>query len=516
MGVRFHAFLAVIGAYLGSLCGPAVAGQPLGADTQYWLGTIDVPGGRAVQRVPIVVTLDRVSSPEGDRWSGTLDLSPGPNAPGIRGLNLQDVSVGAGRMAFGTMSGEEQVQYDLALSPDGARAEGRLATARGGMPVRLRRVGPDVARDAVIRRPQEPTAARGYIARDAFIVTADGATLYGTLTTPDGISSQRTAPGVVLVGDLGATDRDLSGAYHRPFLVLADALSRAGFAVLRLDDRGVGQSGGDERVATPEVSASDAALALASLAGVDGVDPARVGFIGLGEGAVTAALAALSPAAPEAGSGKSAARAAFVVMLSPRGVPMLDSQMAALEAQLASEGETGPYRDARLAARRKALLGAAESTSPYDAVSEPSGPAADGLRDELATLASFRRQDVAPAAQTTGLRVELADMTTPARVSRYRHDPAGAFERLEGKVLVLGAGLDMVNPAGVNVPAAVGALKRGKAEVTVREFPGLNQMLQPGVTGLAVERLQIETTIDAAALEAVVTWLRSAAGMEKP
>ena len=50
---------------------------------------------------------------------------------------------------------------------------------------------------------------------------------------------------MLLITGSGAQDRDETLAGHRPFLLLADTLTRSGYAVLRLDDRGVGGSTGD-------------------------------------------------------------------------------------------------------------------------------------------------------------------------------------------------------------------------------------------------------------------------------
>jgi predicted alpha/beta-hydrolase family hydrolase len=62
-----------------------------------------------------------------------------------------------------------------------------------------------------------------------------GVVLAGTLTWPEGAGP---FPAVVLITGSGAQDRneELPAINHRPFLVLADALTRAGVAVLRYDD----------------------------------------------------------------------------------------------------------------------------------------------------------------------------------------------------------------------------------------------------------------------------------------
>ena len=68
--------------------------------------------------------------------------------------------------------------------------------------------------------------------------------LAGTLTVPPGAGP---FPAVILITGSGAQDRDESILGHKPFLVLADYLTRRGVAVLRVDDRGVGGSTGSHQ-----------------------------------------------------------------------------------------------------------------------------------------------------------------------------------------------------------------------------------------------------------------------------
>ena len=54
----------------------------------------------------------------------------------------------------------------------------------------------------------------------------------------------------MLVSGSGPQDRDETLLGHKPFLVIADHLTRNGIAVLRFDDRGVGKSTGKHDTAT--------------------------------------------------------------------------------------------------------------------------------------------------------------------------------------------------------------------------------------------------------------------------
>ena len=97
----------------------------------------------------------------------------------------------------------------------------------------------------------------------------------------------------------GAQDRDESMrpvTTLKPFALIADALTSAGVAVLRYDDRGVGGSSGDYAAATIDDLAGDGRAALEYLRSRVDIDPARIGLLGHSEGGLYAAqLAAADP-----------------------------------------------------------------------------------------------------------------------------------------------------------------------------------------------------------------------------
>ena len=97
----------------------------------------------------------------------------------------------------------------------------------------------------------------------------------------------------------GAQDRDESMrpvTTLKPFALIADALTSAGMAVLRYDDRGVGGSTGDYASATVDELAGDGRAALEYLRGRSDIDASRIGLLGHSEGGLYAAqLAAADP-----------------------------------------------------------------------------------------------------------------------------------------------------------------------------------------------------------------------------
>jgi hypothetical protein len=80
---------------------------------------------------------------------------------------------------------------------------------------------------------------------------------------------------------------------YRPFRQLADSLGRRGIAVLRMDDRGVGASGGKFKGTTDEGFRDDVRSGLAFLRTRPEIDTTRLGLVGHSEGALIAPMVAL-------------------------------------------------------------------------------------------------------------------------------------------------------------------------------------------------------------------------------
>lgn len=111
----------------------------------------------------------------------------------------------------------------------------------------------------------------------------------GTLTLP---AVKKNCPAVVLLSGTGKQDRDGTMAGHKMFLTIADNLTRNGIAVLRVDDRGVGETTGQYETATTADFAKDALTSLHWLMKQKGINSKKVGLIGHSEGGAAAYIAA--------------------------------------------------------------------------------------------------------------------------------------------------------------------------------------------------------------------------------
>ena len=112
----------------------------------------------------------------------------------------------------------------------------------------------------VPKRPQEPKEPFPYKSEDlTFENKIDSVVLAGTLTLPQ---EGNNFPAVIMITGSGGQNRNEELLGHKPFLVIADYLTRNGIAVLRFDDRGIAQSTGDHSTATSEDFAKDVLAAV--------------------------------------------------------------------------------------------------------------------------------------------------------------------------------------------------------------------------------------------------------------
>ncbi len=339
------------------------------------------------------------------------------------------------------------------------------------------------------KRPQEAAILaqpRPYAERDVRINNAAGHNqLTGTLSVPNG---KGPFPAVVLISGTGHNTRDDDVWGHKVFVVLADALSRNGVAVLRYDKRGVGGSTGDYDAATTVDFISDAAAAVTWLRTRPEIDAHRVGVLGHSEGGIIAPAVAAKDK-----------DVAFVVMIAGPAIrgDKLFVQQSAMTAQ--TYGAPEDY-----IARRKIF-----DQTLYDAiVSAPSDTVA--LDRAKAIVAKGVAEKIIDQNEAETLPQED---TRPWERYFLAYDPGPTLASLTVPVLALNGSLDVQVPAKEDLAAARVALKNNR-NATVVELPGMNHLLQDTKTGSPTEYNDIEETMSPAALQMIVDWVKVQASRE--
>lgn len=115
--------------------------------------------------------------------------------------------------------------------------------------------------------------------------------LSGTLALPEGHIEEKY-PAVLLLHGSGPLDRNENTKFAKMnvFKLLSDSLCENGFAVLRYDKRGVGESKGNFYEAGLYDFVSDAEAAFAFLKTHPNIDPSRIFLLGHSEGCTLAVL----------------------------------------------------------------------------------------------------------------------------------------------------------------------------------------------------------------------------------
>ncbi|MDX1996646.1 MAG: alpha/beta fold hydrolase [Thermoanaerobaculia bacterium] len=440
----------------------------------HWEGQIEIPASPLVFKVDFVETAGVVT--------GTLDIP----IQGLKAHPLGEISLDPTKVRFKLMGIPGDPTFEGRLGEDG-QLRGYLQQGGMAFPFRL-------GREAVAgpARPQEPKPPFPYMERD-WRVTSGEATLAGTLTLPPG---DGPFPAVVLISGSGAQDRDETLMGHRPFAVWADHLTRAGIAVLRLDDRGVGGStGGPVDAHTTETFAGDALAAVSSLHAEPKIDAKRIGLVGHSEGGVVAPLAA-----------SRSQDVAFVVLLAGTGVT--GEEIVGLQIAKLATAAGVPAATAELqAAGFRRVLAKVVAGAPEVEIRA-------GLR------AAFEQQ-WAPAKLSEermeeSIRAALGVYRTPWFRFFLAHDPRPALRQLKVPVLALNGELDAQVDADQNLPEIEKALREAaNPDVTLRRLPGLNHLFQTAKTGALTEYAQIEETVAPEVLELVTEWIRVRFG-ERP
>ena len=144
----------------------------------------------------------------------------------------------------------------------------------------------------------------------------------GTLTTPE---KAEKYPVAILISGSGQEDRDETLFGHKPFFVIADYLTRHGIAVLRVDDRGIGETTGKETVmkATSYDFAKDVMAGISYLKSRNDIDPMKIGLVGHSEGGIIASLV-----------GSERDDLAFIVSMAGVGVSGKDLVLSQIETAL--------------------------------------------------------------------------------------------------------------------------------------------------------------------------------------
>jgi len=454
--------------------------------TGIWKGVLHVQP----KEIPIVFHIARDSA---GKLIATFD-SPSQNA---FNLPVSEVITRADSVVF--MIAMLNGKYAGILSGDTRTIDGQWFQGNGSLPLTVTKTS-DSATVKQQRRPQTPKPPFPYQTRDVEYWNADSTIQYGaSLTYPNtdpGKPAQKSFPAIIMITGSGQQDRDETLFGHKPFAVIADNLTRHGFLVLRVDDRGIGKTTGNFSQSTSLDFAKDVEAGLDFLEAQPEVNKENIGLLGHSEGGLIAPIVA--------GKRK---EVKFIVLLAGPGIPSVDLMEQQSEAASVSEGLTRAEAKAGSAFARivmEEVNKGLDSTSTFQNIRKR----VDGWAKTIdtVTLAKIRRRNTASVDEMIRQSVNALS----SKWFRYfiAFDPQPYLQQLHCKVLALNGSRDVQVVAAYNLPGIRASLQKSRSpQYDVIELTGLNHLFQTCVKCSPSEYGELEETFSPKALETIDSWL---------
>jgi pimeloyl-ACP methyl ester carboxylesterase len=436
-----------------------------------WHGVLSTPKGD--------LTIALHFKPDGPSYTGTMDVIE-QNA---KGLNIDKIDLHRSDLTF-TVS-FAGIQYKGTVETEDY-ISGEFSQGVAKLPLNFERGVVDI--DAP-NRPQEPKGPYTYKREEvSFKGGADDVELAGTLTIP---LDKKRYPLAVLITGSGPQDRNEELLGHKPFLVIADYLTKKGVAVLRYDDRGVAKSIGDFTAATSKDFANDVAAAVAYLQTRKDLSISKIGLIGHSEGGMIAPMVAADNDQVD-----------FIVSLAGIGVSgqklLLTQQEDISRNQGVSEEEI-----AKMLRVNKEMMRIIKQSKDANEADSLLVIYLDEIIDKGEDITLQPGQN-----KQKLIRSQIAAYNTPWMRYFIAYDPQPILKQVSCPTLALNGENDLQVASKENLKQIKAALKKGgNKQVKTKSFKNLNHLFQTSETGDISEYSKIEETFSPTVLEYMTKWI---------
>ncbi len=436
-----------------------------------WYGSLNIQGFE----LPLVFHISNAET----GYKATMD------SPDQKAFGIPVSSVSYENNLFELKVEMAAIYYKGSLKDDSL--DGTFTQSGKELPLKL---GHKASEKKIVVHPQEPKKPYPYYTEDITFTNPKAAvTLAGTLTLPNQTGKY---PAVILITGSGAQNRDEELLGHKPFLVLADYLTRNGIAVLRFDDRGFGSSTGDFKTATSADFATDVESAFAYLKNRKEIISNKIGLMGHSEGGIIAPMVSSENK-----------DVAFIVLLAGTGIQ--GNELLLLQQKLIAKA--GGLSDEMIdftEKLNKKVFDFIISTDKKEVKLKESAikMITDIIKNTPKELKPNGVSDEEIASQQTN------ELLNPWMLYFLRYNPAPTLEKVKCPVLAVNGEKDLQVPPKENLTAIEKALnKGGNKKVTIHEFPKLNHLFQECTTGSPTEYATIEQTFSPTALDYVTQWI---------
>jgi uncharacterized protein len=385
-----------------------------------------------------------------------------------------------------------QAFYSGRIDKQQMQINGNWVQGGQSFPMTLYFKTPDEAQ--LFKRPQEPKEPFPYFVREISIPNKkEKIQLHGTLTLPD-TSGIHTL--VILISGSGPQDRNEEIAGHKPFLVIADYLTRNGIAVFRYDDRGVGKSEGDYGAATTEDFMNDALSVVSYFKKYPNINPGKIGLMGHSEGGLVAMMAAAKNK-----------NIPFIISLAGPGVTMVDLLLKQTEDIMRAARANEDFIE----------LTRVINFQMYNlALSQPNP---DSLMNKMEIIISEATADFSPEeAEKYGLTskqlsASAIQLYTPWMRYFLAIKPSDYLRKIKCPVLALNGSLDIQVSADENLDAINRYLTEAKnPHFRIVKIERLNHLFQYVEKGTLGEYMLTEETFNEKALMEILDFIKNLPG----
>lgn len=423
-----------------------------------WVGKLELPNGF---KLNIIFHFDMHEN----NYTGILD-SPDQGAKGIPVDTIRFIDNGLYLKINKLM-----MVYKAELENDTIM---RGSIIQGTLPIGLDLI----KREYKLNRPQEPLKPYPYISEDiVFHNVNERIKFAGTLTYPQ---KGDNFPAVILITGSGPQNRNEELLGHKPFLVLADYLTRNGIAVLRYDDRGIAESEGDFDSCTTKDFASDALSAFEYLKTRKEVDSTKIGLLGHSEGGTIAFMLA--------SQNKDIAYVVSLAGTSYKGEDILYDQRKMISKAAGVDSIAFNENEILIKKMNNFVMG-----KKYEDIKQN----ASLYIDSLFPFKVSTKDNKVYAEQL----VLLASLWMQYML---QYDPRTDISKIKCPILALNGAKDLQ----VNADKNLDIIKKLSLNAKVKKYPSLNHLFQHCNTGLMIEYGQIEETISPQVLQDILSWIK--------
>ena len=387
------------------------------------------------------------------------------------------------------------------LSEDKNQITGSWYQGAGSLPLTLNKTSNAIILKE-IKRPQTPRPPYPYNSEDVEYFNADKSIHFGaTITYPKTESTIRyikvpVYPAVILITGSGQQDRDETIFDHKSFAVIADYLTKKGFAVLRVDDRGTGKTSGSFSASTTADFVKDVQAGIDFLKTRPETDKQKIGLIGHSEGGMIAPVVAASRNEIK-----------YIVLLAGPGIPIVDLMTEQVEAVSASSGDS-PAKVKAISSLFRQIAIEVNKTKDSATLHKNALMIVDTWAKSIdtAVLSALGLTDrISREKYTT---TQLAAVTSSWYKYFLAFNPQLYLQKLTCKVLALNGEKDIQVIARSNLAGIKKSLQKSKSpQYDVMEIPGVNHLFQTCIKCTADEYGELEESFSPKALEIMGNWL---------